>query len=239
MLLDPSTSLNDLAATLSTDAALSARILGAANAAFSYPEHRIDNVHDAVIRVGLVPIIHIITATEIKAVFLSVRGRHGDMQQLWLHNLVTACVADAYAHLQELERPARWFTGGLLHDIGRLQLLAYDPIKYAGVARAVDQEQEPICEAEYKAFGISHQEIGDQLMRLWRFPQTIADAAFHHQPFVSYEDFRSGVGIANDLANALTGSEPLPRYEGFSTERVIAEASVKYEMMKKVSGFAQ
>lgn len=237
MMFDPGTSLNDLADTLSTDAALSTRTLSAANAAFSYPEHRIDDVHEAVIRIGLIPLIHIIAATEIKAVFFSVPGTHGDMKQLWTHNLVTACIADAYAHQHKLQRRASWFTGGLLHDLGRLLLLAHDPIKYGEVAHVANTGRRFICDAEREIFGVSHQELGSQLMLLWRFPQIIAEAAYHHQqPFVSYDDFRTGISIANDMANALDRGQSLPRYEGFSTEQVIAEASVKYEIMKKVSG---
>jgi putative nucleotidyltransferase with HDIG domain len=239
MLFDPSTSLKDLADTLSTDASLSARTLSAANAAFSCPERRIDNVCDAVVRIGLIQIIHIITATEIKAVFLSVPGNYGDMRKLWTHNLVTACIADAYARHLKLEKPAHWFTGGLLHDIGRLILLAHDPIEYAEVVTRVRQTGRPICEAEKEIYGISHQELGHQLMTLWRLPQEIAEAAFHHQqPFLDYEDFRSGITIANGLANALDYAAPLPKYEHFCVKRVIAEASVKYERLKKVSGIA-
>jgi HD-like signal output (HDOD) protein len=186
MLFDPSTSLNDLAATLSTDAALSARALGAANAAFSSPKNRIDNVHDAVIRIGLIPLIHIITVSEIKAVFLSVPGKYGDMKQLWIHNLVTACIADAYAQHLHLEKPARWFTGGLLHDIGRLLLLTHDPVKYAEVVTRIDSGGQSVCDAEREVYGISHQYLGHQLMTLWHLPEEIAEAAFHHQhPFVA------------------------------------------------------
>ncbi len=238
MMFEPATSLTDLAATLSTDAGLTARTLSAANAAFSYPKQRIDNVQEAVVRLGLIPLIHIITATEIKGVYLSVPGRHGDMKRLWTHNLITACIADVYARQLRLERPARWFTGGLLHDIGRLLLLAHDPVKYAGVAAAVIGGQ-AICEAERAAFGISHQELGHQLMTLWRFPESIAEAAFHHDaPAAAYADFHTGIGIANTLANALEENRSLPQYEPFSSEKLIAAASVKYEAMKQVSGFA-
>lgn len=238
MMFDPNTTLKALAATLSTDAALSARTLSAANAAFSYPEQRIDNVHDAIVRVGLIPIIHIMTTSEIKAAFLSVPGKYGDMKQLWLHNLATACIADAYAHHHNLERPARWFTGGLLHDIGRLLLLTHDPVNYAEVIATVASGRLPICDAEQEAYGIDHQELGHQLMTLWRFPEEISEAAYHHQqPFVSPGNFRSGICIANDLANSLNDDETLPKYETFCAERIIAEASVKYEMMKKISGF--
>ena len=239
MMFDPDTSLNDLADTLSTDASLSARTLAAANAAFSSPKQRIDNVHDAVVRIGLIPVLNIITTTGIQAVFLSVPGRHGDMKLLWTHNLVTACIADAYAHHHQLEQPARWFTGGLLHDIGRLLLLIHDPVKYTEVVKRVDAGDLSICDAEQAEFGISHQDLGYQLMIQWRFPESIADAAFHHQqPFVSLSDFRTGITIANELANALDGTIPLPKFESFSAEQIIANASVKYEMMKKISGIA-
>jgi HD-like signal output (HDOD) protein len=239
MILDPAVALNDLADTLSTDACLSARALSAANAAFSYPEHRIDNVHDAVLRIGLISVINIITSTGIRAVFLSVPGKYGDMRKLWTHNLVTACIAEAYAQYHALERPARWFTGGLLHDIGRLLMLAYDPVKYADMISANTTGRRTICEAENAFFGISHQELGHQLMTLWRFPESIAEAAFHHdQSCVSLSDFRCGIAIANNLANALDGSDPLPHYETFSAERIIANASIKYEKMKEVSGMA-
>jgi putative nucleotidyltransferase with HDIG domain len=240
MLFDPSASINDLATTLSTDAALSARALGAANAALSYPKNRIDNVHDAVIRIGLIQIIHFITTAEIKAVFLSVPGKHGNMKALWTHNMITACIADAYAQHLQLEKPARWYTGGLLHDIGRLLLLVHDPVKYAEVVARVSSNEQSTCDAESEVYGISHQHLGHQLMTLWRFPEEIAEAAFHHQqPFVAYEEFRSGITIANGLANALYSATTLPKYKTFSATRVIADASIKYERLKMASGIAQ
>ena len=239
MMFDPDTSLDNLADTVSTDAGLSARALRAANAAFSSPEQKIESVRDAVVRIGLIMTIHILTATEIKAVFFSVPGQHGDMRQLWLHNLVTACIADAYAHHFRFDKPARWFTGGLLHDIGRLVLLRHDPVKYTDVAAIEMSGERSICDAEREVFGISHEEVGAELMKLWRFPDQIAEAAYHHnQPYVSLDDFRTGICIANEMAKALEGDEPLPQYDGFTTEKIIAAAGEKYETMKKASGSA-
>ncbi len=239
MMFEPNTALDDLADTISTDAGLSARTLRSANAAFSSPEQKIDNVRDAVVRIGLLWTIHIVATTEIKAIFFSVPGQHGDMKRLWTHNLVTACIADAYAQHLRLEKPARWFTGGLLHDVGRLVLLCHDPVMYADVLQNAKAQNIPLTLAEQNGYGLSHEEAGFELMRLWQFPVEICDAAFHHaQAFVDYADFRSGICIANDLANALEGNEPFPQYGGFSSEKLIAQASEKYEAMKKVSGFA-
>lgn len=239
MMFDESTSLDDLANTLATDAGLTARTLRSANAAFSSPEQKIESVRDAVVRIGLITTIHIIATAEIKAVFFSVPGQHGDMIRLWTHNLVTACLADAYAQYHGLEKPARWFTGGLLHDIGRLVMLRQDPVKYTDVVSLMASGEKRICDAERDIFGFSHQEVGAELMKLWQFPDSIAVAAHHHdQPYVAYDDLRTGICIANDLANALEGNETLPQFAGFSTEKIIAEASIKYETMKKASGLS-
>ena len=237
MMFDPDTSLDDLARTLSSDAGLSARTLRAANAAYSSPEQRIEDVLDAVVRIGLVSTIHLITTAEIKAVFFAVPGHQGDMKRLWTHNLVTACLADAYARHLRLDRPARWYTGGLLHDIGRLVLLRHDPVKYADAMALVDADGRDICDAERELFRVSHEDVGAKLMQLWRFPDSIADAAYHHnRPFEAWDDFRSGISIANDLANALESNESLPHLEGLPVERIVAEASEKYETMKRASG---
>lgn len=237
MMFAPETSLDDLAQALSSDAGLSARTLRAANAAFSSPKQRIEDIRDAVVRIGLVGAIHLISTAEIKAVFFAVPGQPGDMKRLWVHNLVTACLADAYARFHRLEKPGRWYTGGLLHDIGRLVMLRHDPVKYSEAMALVAADGRDICDAERELFRVSHEEVGAKLMQLWRFPASIADAAYHHnRPFVAWDDFRTGISIANDLANALEGNESLPHFAGLPVERIVADASEKYETMKRASG---
>ncbi len=237
MMFDPKSSLENIAETISTDAGLSARALHVANAAFSSPECRIENIRDAVVRIGLASLTQILSTTEIKAIFFSVPEKHGDMQYLWMHNLITACMADAYAHQLRLEKPSRWFTGGLLHDIGRLVLLHYDSKQYVEAAIMEDTGEYSICEAENICFGTTHEEVGYELMKLWQFPEEIAEAAYHHDHvFASLDDFHSGICIANDIAKAYDENEPMPEIEGLSTPLLVTAASKKIELMKKVSG---
>jgi putative nucleotidyltransferase with HDIG domain len=237
MMFDPNSSLENIAETISTDAGLSARALRVANAAFSSPECRIESIRDAVVRIGLATLTQILSTTEIKAIFFSVPEKHGDMQYLWMHNLTTACMADAYAQQLRLEKPSRWFTGGLLHDIGRLVLLRYDSTKYVDAAIMEEVDHISISDAERIFFGTTHEEVGYELMKLWQFPEEIAEAAYHHdQPFDSLDDFHSGICIANDIAKAFDANEPLPEIEGLSIPLLVTAASKKIEMMKKVSG---
>jgi HD-like signal output (HDOD) protein len=108
---------------------------------------------------------------------------------------------------------------------------------YREVMALVAKDGRDIYDAERELFSLNHEDVGAKLMQLWRFPDSIADAAFHHnRPFVAWDDFRTGISIANDLANALGGNESLPHYQGMPSERIEAEASEKYETMKKVSG---
>jgi putative nucleotidyltransferase with HDIG domain len=237
MMFDPNSSLENIAETISSDAGLSARAMHVANAAFSSPECRIENIRDAVVRIGLATLTQILSTTEIKAIFFSVPEKHGDMQYLWMHNLTTACIAEAYAHQLRLEKPARWFTGGLLHDVGRLVLLHYDAKQYVEAAIMEDTGQYSISEAEKICFGTTHEEVGYELMKRWQFPEEIAESAFHHdQPFESLQDYRSGICIANEIAKALDADEPPAEIDGLSTSLLITAARKKIEMMKKISG---
>jgi putative nucleotidyltransferase with HDIG domain len=237
MMFDPNCSLEKIAETISTDTGLSARTLHVANAAFSSPQNRIVDIHDAVVRLGLSSLTQILSATEVKALFFSFPGKPGDMQSLWLHNLTTACMAHSYALQLRLDSPSRWFTGGLLHDIGRLVLLRHDPVKYADIAKKERSGEYSICEAEKLYFGVSHQEVGFELMKQWLFPDEIAEAAFHHdQPLTTLDDFHTGICIANDIVKSIEADEPLPQHSGLSTQALVVSARKKFEKMKMISG---
>lgn len=238
VLYNPDMTMEDLADVISFDAGLTARTLRSANSAFSRPVSEITTVLDAIVRIGLLPTIHIITATEVAAVFFSVPGNYGDMKYHWNHHILVASLAEAHAKHFNLSDPGRWFVGGLIHDIGRLMMLKVDPVKYAQAIQLHDDEQIDLREAEKLLFDYSHDIAGGLLLDFWRFPSDLADAAYeHHKEFSDIEDFCSGIGIANQVANAIQNNLPLPEFSGIPVPDIIIAANERYELMKKVSGF--
>jgi len=75
------------------------------------------------------------------------------------------------------------FTGGLLHDIGQLVLVAHFPQQYAQVLAYRRQHDCFLIQAERDVLGMDHAEVGGMLADAWHFPAMLRDAvAEHHAP---------------------------------------------------------
>lgn len=109
--------------------------------------------------------------------FMAVHGEeHGRLAR---HAMQVAAVARELAglgsagiHREEL------FVAGLLHDVGKVPLVARE--SYAGLAslRGAD-----LVAAERQTFGLDHAQIGAELCRRWSVGRAIAEiVARHHEP---------------------------------------------------------
>src|SRR6202035_2465770 len=75
------------------------------------------------------------------------------------------------------------FTAGLLHDVGRLVLVANLSDQYQEACDRSKAEGITLVEAERAVFGASHAEVGGYLLGLWGLPISLVEAAvFHHFP---------------------------------------------------------
>ncbi len=239
LLFQRDTNIRELTDVMKGDASLTARVIRSANAAFSSPVNKVDNLHDAVIRIGLIPTIHIITATEIGSIFYGIPFPYGDIQALWKHNILVAVLSEAYGLQIKCDNPGIWFTAGLLHDIGRLLLINHDPAKYAEVLEVSNGESAILLEAECARFDYSHDIAGAYLLKFWNMPDDAVDAAAdHHRAPGEVSELVAAVSMCNQIAHGLTAQDGphLPSFSGVSTEKIVADAAGKYELMKKVMG---
>ena len=97
------------------------------------------------------------------------------------------------------------FIAGLLHDAGKLVLVARLPKEYASVLALATSNGRAIHEAERELLGATHAELGAYLLGLWGFSDGIVEAlAFHHSPAMSpVKEFSilTAVHVANAVAN--------------------------------------
>jgi HD-like signal output (HDOD) protein len=234
--------VNDLISVIQSDAVLTGKILRFANSVFSSPVAEIDNLKDAVTRVGMVQTVRIVSATEVAGMFFSVPLPYGDICKLWAHNLLVACLSNSYAGTNGLGNPGRWFFAGLLHDIGRLVLICHDPVKYCEAIHHAEKVGVDLKAAEEAVIGYSHAEIGGQLLKFWKLPDDFANAALgHHSPFVSVDDYASGVGVCNNIAKEILFNGPpnIGVYSLSDPVKMIGDSIDMYNEISKVCGMAQ
>jgi HD-like signal output (HDOD) protein len=131
-----------------------------------------------------------------------------DAPRLWRHARKTShlarLIATAEQSSPELVKQAA--TAGLLHNLGKIALVANQVDRYRLVMERQRHAGVPAWEAEQQVFGATHGEVGGCLLGLWGLPMPVIEAvALHHHPtcFLS-NNFSplTAVHVANGLLAA-------------------------------------
>lgn len=173
---DPSASSDDLAAAVSADPTLTARVLKLANSAYYGLSGRVANVGFAVTVIGF-PTVRAMAAAAASGLFEP--GEQVASPGFWRHAAVVATACSTLADRFGVRR-ADAFSLGLLHDLGEALLFRCDPVRYEQVA--ADPGPLPLPERQRQAFGLAHDEAAARVFATWQFPEEFVRAvAEHHQ----------------------------------------------------------
>jgi HD-like signal output (HDOD) protein len=184
-LRSPESTLDKVGETIAQDPAMTAKMLQLVNSAFFGLRRQMNNATEAVGQLGLETVKSLVLAIHVFSELDSRPGTKLQVEGIYHHSLATAGAARRIAQLEGADRRIleECFTAGLLHDIGRLVLVANAPEQYKEALARAQAESIPLTEAERAVFGVSHAEVGGYLLGLWGLPVPIAEAAvFHHCP---------------------------------------------------------
>jgi len=187
ILSNPYTSAFDIAAIISEDAAITAKVLKLTNSAYYGLAHKISNVKQAVVVIGLEALKSLVLSSSLIDAFG--KGKQIDKnytEAYWRHSLATAIMAKILAritHRTELAFQEEAFSAGILHDIGKLVIASYLPEKHIEKMRFLQEHSTNEHEAENIVFDCTHVEVGRYFAESWKLPRELADAVyFHHAP---------------------------------------------------------
>lgn len=173
---DPAASAGDLAAAVSTDPALTARLMKLANSAFYGLSGRVSSSAFAVTVLGFSTIRSLAAAAAAGVLDEDAEIPDG----FWEHATLTAAAASLAAARVGANRPEA-FSAGLLHDLGRAVLHRLDPGRYRAAEESARTAGTPLLVAERDAFGLDHTEVLDRVLTAWRFPADFVHAiSLHH-----------------------------------------------------------
>lgn len=224
MLGDDEINVESISTQIVNDPAVVGHILAAANAGALGAGGRVDSVPQAILLLGISRVRDITLATAIIDRFKSVSPFNA--QHLWLHSVGVAICAQDLACTAGLDVNAA-YTAGLLHDIGQLLLVVFNPDAYARVLQARGARDTDIVPIERELIGVDHAHVGGELARLWKLPEAVADAIAGHHVSDQNEpenELADVVHIAEVLSHALDlgGSEDsrVPELSNLSCARM-------------------
>jgi HD-like signal output (HDOD) protein len=219
---NPSAVMSTISQKISTDPSLSADILKLANSAGFLSSRKIDNINDALIRIGLKNLKYMLIAASSRAIL---EKRFKKFESIWAHCIKTA----AYARMIALETTAKQyaeqsFICGLLHDMGKIVLLSVDLDITDRIAEIVEQHRiRTTTVIEEISIGISHSAIGKLIAEKWNFADFLVQGIeFHHSPHRASIQNRPIVYTVY-LANLLCGVET-KKYEYSYADMMALEA---------------
>lgn len=168
-------------AVLAKDPPLSAAMLRLANSVAFCGLQPVTDLRAAVLRLGYDALLSLGRTAAIIRTFRG--GNTLDPLRLWQHSVAVGLTAKAICRMlrrRHLEETA--FLAGLLHDIGKIALDRCFQEDYAPVLAAV-REGTPFLEAERRALGLTHAEVGAEVGLSWNFGESLVEAIrLHHAP---------------------------------------------------------
>ena len=172
-----------IAAVVTRDPALSARILKTINSSFYARRNPVGTIGQAIVMLGLQTVKTLVLGFSLVPTLVAKASVGFDRDAYWrrsLHAATSARALAARAGMAAQQEEA--FLAALLADVGVLVLdQTFGPAYHAAHVAATSHVE--LADRERSAIGATHAEVAEMLAAAWRLPPILAEPmAFHHEP---------------------------------------------------------
>ncbi len=222
---DPDSTMDAIVKNLKIDPALSSDVIKLSNSAGIVPGKRIEDIKTAVVTIGLKNLEAILLASNARRIL---NERYSSFEMIWEHcNRVAFYARNIALTFRQSAIVENVYMAGLLHDLGKIVLLATDKKLVKRIADIVNNRKITTTTMEEISIGISHSTIGSMISKNWNFPEYLVEAInYHHSPYNCSAKYRDVV-YAIYLANMMVGIEDR-RYSFYYIDEGILE---KYNLL--------
>ena len=164
----------EIADILARDPAVSAHVVRTANSALYYSAGATRTLREAVLRLGFDQIRFHVIGSKVKEFF----GTRPEIQEIWNHSIKVSQLSRSVSRFIAFEAVEELMLVALLHDLGRAALRATDP-RISEWIGAQDRN-DLILDTERRLYGVTHPEVGADLLERWSLPHDLTEAIRHH-----------------------------------------------------------
>jgi diguanylate cyclase (GGDEF)-like protein len=201
----PDAGVEQIAALIAKDSALTARVLKTANSSFYGRTRPVVTISQAVVTLGVQAVKTLVLGFSLVRTLSRARSRGFDHLGYWKRSVYSASAAKLLAQRMNIVQQEEAFLAALLMDIGMLALDQVLGKPYSQVIADI-QGHDPLAAAESRAFGLTHADAGALLAEQWNLPPVLAEPIRHHHAADAVEDadlrqFTLLVGLAGKMAD--------------------------------------
>jgi putative nucleotidyltransferase with HDIG domain len=196
-----SSSIDVLAKLLEMDPVISVRLITVANSVVYRRGEKVLTVRQAVPRLGTKETESLVMAIINKGMYETNAPEMRDlMQRLWMHSLACAFAARLIAEKLSMNDVEKYFTMGLIHDIGKVPLVqGITTLQSLGEESVKDLDMPTIMTVLQEA----HDGLGGTLLKGWDFPDELVRITQQHENPTLSEQTEKALLLIH-LANMLT-----------------------------------
>ncbi len=185
---DSDYNMADVAAVISHDPAMSARLLRLVNSAYFGLAAKIDTVNRAVSMLGTQQVHDLVLAASVAQTFEGIDNQVMDMGRYWEKSVFCAIACKELAVKCNVLDSERVFVAGLLRDIGHLIMFQTVPAQIQQAMQHSRRQGVPLYKVERVLLGIDFAKVGGALMRQWNLPRSLWEPTeFHVEPALAQE----------------------------------------------------
>jgi len=182
---DINCSPRELVEVVSLDPVLTLKILKLVNSAYFGLAQKVTSIHHALVYLGLNTLKNITLSLAMIGALPRKNKAGFNADAFWLHSLGTGVAARLLARTRRTpgDEAEEYFVAGLLHDVGKLVFARYMPEQFKDALKAAGEGGVSLCEAEKRAIGADHAEVGAMLAVKWQLSgELAASLGRHHVP---------------------------------------------------------
>lgn len=198
LMADPETKIEAYAQVIQADPMLAIRIIRIANSQFFGFHRQANDLYEAISLIGIVQLHDLLLSSLCMRTFANIPGQILNTDDFWRHGVKCGIAAHSIAKMRGMPAANRFFTLGLLLEIGHALMFIKSPELALTAFLESQQQHKAITDIEQEYFGFDYAQLGAALLQHWHlpavYPQTVA---YHLSPEHSHTDFRIAAEIAN------------------------------------------
>jgi HD-like signal output (HDOD) protein len=187
--------LSELEEIISTDSALTTKILKAVNSGIFICNDEITNIKQAMSMLGANIIKNIALSFVIVAELNNNEHTNFDFDHFWRRSVTAAVSAELLSKALQYKNDDI-FVSALLHDLGMLVISLTKGNEYNPLLKEARLSDIDLIDLEKGKYGFNHQQVGYTLLTSWHLPDSVSESIlYHHQPDDTPETCRKSAEI--------------------------------------------
>lgn len=189
---DSKTCADDLAKVINVDSTITTHVMRIANTVFYLNRQPIENVKEAIVRIGFVETKRItIVMTVMDVVNSKLRTLGFSRIGFWYYSLATAIIAVEIVNKTKFFSSEEAFLGGLLHSFGIILWDEFFPEIFQNILEKTTSRRASFVDTELDTLQISQFDIVRELFQDWKIPSLVIEGVCRYSKIPQYNECKS------------------------------------------------